>query len=389
MSAAALFAYLLVSAIIVRMLIALYEVPSAALLAELSEDYDQRTSLVVYRFFFGYVGAVMMGVIAFSIYLRPTAEQPVGMLNRAGYHGYSMAAAALIFLAILVLVTWYGVKLIYLLFMGLDAGAITVAGFDAAWAKPTYRLVRIAVIAFALVIAYPYIPGSDSQAFKGVSLLIGVVFSLGSTSLIGNMISGYSMAYRRLFKHGDRVKIGEYFGDVEEIRLMVTYLRTVKNELVAVPNSTIINSEVVNYSKLAKKEGLILHTTVGIGYQTSWRQVQAMLIRAAEITPGLMREPKPFVLKKELRDFAVIYEVNAYCDEPRAMESLYAALHANILDVFNEYGVQIMTPTYMADPPLAKIVPKDQWYTAPARPPDNQNAGGAKHEGGSVLPESS
>ncbi|MGB8886234.1 MAG: mechanosensitive ion channel domain-containing protein [Candidatus Korobacteraceae bacterium] len=140
-----------------------------------------------------------------------------------------------------------------------------MSGFEAAWAKPTYRLVRFAVIAFAVVVAYPYIPGSDSQAFKGVSLLIGVVFSLGSTSLIGNMISGYSMAYRRLFKNGDRVKIGEYMGDVEETRLMVTYLRTIKNELVAVPNSKIINSDVVNYSALARKEGLILHTTVGIG----------------------------------------------------------------------------------------------------------------------------
>ncbi len=156
-------------------------------------------------------------------------------------------------------------KLIRLLFIGIDTGAITLSGFEAAWAKPTYRLVRFAVIAFAVVVAYPYIPGSDSQAFKGVSLLIGVVFSLGSTSLIGNMISGYSMAYRRLFKNGDRVKIGEYMGDVEETRLMVTYLRTIKNELVAVPNSKIINSDVVNYSALARKEGLILHTTVGIG----------------------------------------------------------------------------------------------------------------------------
>ena len=246
------------------------------------------------------------------------------------------AVPNLIFLAILVLVTWYVLKLIRLLFVGIDTGAITLSGFEAAWAKPTYRLVRFAVIAFAVVVAYPYIPGSDSQAFKGVSLLIGVVFSLGSTSLIGNMISGYSMAYRRLFKNGDRVTIGEYMGDVEETRLMVTYLRTIKNELVAVPNSKIINSDVVNYSALARKEGLILHTTVGIGYQTSWRQVEAMLIRAAELTPGLLREPKPFVLEKELGEFAITYEINAFCDDPQAMERLYTALHANILDVFNE-----------------------------------------------------
>ena len=280
------------------------------------------------------------------------------------------AVPNLIFLAILILVTWYVLKLIRVFFLGIDTGAITLSGFEAAWAKPTYRLVRFAVIAFALVAAYPYIPGSDSQAFKGVSLLVGVVFSLGSTSLIGNMISGYSMAYRRLFKNGDRVKIGNHIGDVEETRLMVTYLRTIKNELVAVPNSSIINEEVVNYSALAHKEGLILHATVGIGYQTSWRQVEGMLIHAAERTPGLLREPKPFVMEKELGEFAITYEINAYCDNPQAMERLYAALYASILDVFNEYGVQIMTPAYIADPPQAKIVPRDQWYAAPAQPRD-------------------
>ncbi len=280
------------------------------------------------------------------------------------------AVPNLIFLAILFLVTWYLLKLIRLFFVGIDTGAITLSGFEAVWAKPTYRLVRFAAIAFAVVVAYPYIPGSDSQAFKGISLLIGVVFSLGSSSLIGNMISGYSMAYRRLFNNGDRVKIGEYMGDVEETRLMETYLRTVKNELVAVPNSKIINSDVVNYSALARQEGLILHTTVGIGYEIPWRQVEAMLIRAAELTPGLLREPKPFVLEKELGDFAITYEINAFCDAPQAMERLYTALHASILDVFNENSVQIMTPAYMADPAQAKIVPRDQWYAAPASPPD-------------------
>ena len=273
----------------------------------------------------------------------------------------------LIFLGVLAVVTWYVLKLIRLFFAGVESGAIELSGFEAGWAKPTYRLVRVAVIAFALVAAYPYIPGSDSQAFKGVSLLIGVIFSLGSTSLIGNMISGYSMAYRRTFQLGDRVKIGDHVGDVEETKLMVTYLRTPKNEIVAVPNSLIVGAEVVNYSALAKKDGLVLHTTVGIGYETSWRQVEAMLLKAADLTPGLLREPKPFVLQKELGDFAVTYEINAYCNEPRAMARLYTALHANILDVFNEYGVQIMTPAYEGDPEQAKIVPKDQWYTAPAR----------------------
>jgi len=274
----------------------------------------------------------------------------------------------LIFLLVLAVITYYLLKLIRLIFASIEAEKITISNFDPTWAKPTYRLVRGFVIAFALVVAFPYIPGSGTQAFKGVSLFIGLVFSLGSTSLIGNLISGYSLTYRRAFKQGDRVKIGNYVGNVHDSKLLVTYLHTVKNEVIAVPNSGIVSSEVINYSSLAKSQGLILHTTVGIGYERPWRQVEAMLLEAAARTPGLLRDPKPFVLEKRLRPFAVEYEINAYCDNPHAMESLYTALHRNILDLFNEYGVQIMTPAYVADPGEAKIVPRNQWYVAPAVP---------------------
>ena len=141
-------------------------------------------------------------------------------------------------------------------------------GFDPDWAWPTYRLVRSLVIVFALVVAYPYIPGSESGAFKGISLFIGVIFSLGSSSLIGNFVAGYSMTYRRTFRVGDRVKIGDQVGDVEQVGLLVTRLRSPKNEEVVVPNSAILASQVVNYSSMAEDRGLILHTTVGIGYET-------------------------------------------------------------------------------------------------------------------------
>lgn len=286
----------------------------------------------------------------------------------------------LVFLVILGLVTWYLLKLIRLFFDGIENGAVTFAGFDPGWAKPTYRLVRVLVIAFAIVVAYPYIPGSDSAAFKGVSLFIGVVFSLGSTSIIGNMLAGYTMVYRRTFKLGDWVKIGNHIGSVEQTGVMVTTLRTPKNEIVVVPNSMIINGEVINYSMLAKKHGLILHTTVSIGYETPWRQVEAMLIEAAGRTPALLREPGPFVLHKELGDFAVTYELNTYCDQPLEMLYLYTALHQNILDVFNEYGVQIMTPAYIADPVQAKVVPKEQWYLTPAHPPNGGESCSPKDE---------
>jgi small-conductance mechanosensitive channel len=155
----------------------------------------------------------------------------------------------------------------------------------------------------------------------------------------------------------------------------VTHLRTPKNEDVVVPNSTILSSEIVNYSSLAKDPGLILHTTVGIGYETPWRQVEAMLLEAAARTPGLQREPKPYVLQLALGDFAVTYEINVYCDNPQAMPRLYTALHGNILDVFNEYGVQIMTPAYEGDPPEPKVVPRDKWHLAPAAGPASGGEG--------------
>jgi small-conductance mechanosensitive channel len=201
-----------------------------------------------------------------------------------------------------------------------------------------------------VVVAYPYIPGSRSAAFQGVSIFIGVIFSLGSSSLIANLIAGYSMTYRRAFRVGDRIQVGDVTGDVMESGLMVTRIRTVKNEEVVVPNSTILSNHIVNYSTLAKQEGLILYTTVGIGYETPWRQVEAMLIMAAERTPGLRKEPPPFVRQTNLGDFCVTYEINAHCDDPQAMARLYTDLHRNILDVFNEYGVQIMTPAYESDP---------------------------------------
>jgi small-conductance mechanosensitive channel len=273
----------------------------------------------------------------------------------------------ILFLVILVIVVRYLLKLIHLFFVAVEQGRVTVSGFDREWAPPTYRIVRLLVIAFAVVVAYPYIPGSDSAAFKGVSIFLGVVFSLGSTSIIANMIAGYTMTYRRAFRIGDRVKIGEIVGDVTEIRISVTHVRSPKNEEIVVPNSMILNNEVVNYSALARERGLILHTTVGIGYETPWRQVEAMLLEAARRTQGLLRKPPPFVLQKSLGDFAVNYEINAYCDQPLQMMQLYSALHRNILDLFNEYGVQIMTPAYVGDPAGPKIVPKDKWFESPAQ----------------------
>lgn len=258
-------------------------------------------------------------------------------------------------------------RLLRLFFNSIAQEKVKLSGFDADWAPPTYKIARFMLIAFSLIVAYPYIPGSGSAAFKGISLFVGVVFSLGSTTLVSNIIAGYMLIYRRVFRIGDRVKIGDVTGDVTAIRLQVTHLQTIKNEEVSIPNSQILSGNVVNYSSLVREKGLILHTNVGIGYETPWRQVEAMLLLAAERTPGLLRDPLPFVLQKELGDFAIVYELNVYTDNPWEMMKLYTELHRWILDVFNEYGVQIMTPAYRSDTPEPKIVPQEQWYAPPAK----------------------
>jgi small-conductance mechanosensitive channel len=195
------------------------------------------------------------------------------------------------------------------------------------------------------------------------------MFSLGSSSIISNLIAGYAMTYRRAFRRGDMIKVGDTVGRVIDVRLQVTHLRNMRNEEIIVPNSEILGSSVVNFSSLSREQGLFLSTTVGIGYEVPWRQVESMLLLAAERTQGVRRDPVPFVLEKSLGDFCVIYELYAAIDDPATRLSMYAALHRSVLDVFNEYGVQIMTPAYEGDPEQPKVVPREQWYAAPARSP--------------------
>jgi small-conductance mechanosensitive channel len=283
--------------------------------------------------------------------------------------GFVAKIPDLIFLAVLAIIVRYLLRVVHLFFFAIGRGQVQFKEFDPSWADPTYKLVRIAIIAFTVIVAYPYIPGSNSDAFKGVSIFIGVLFSLGSSSTISNVLAGYAMIYRRAFREGDVVRIAGLTGVVSRVRLQVTLLRTPKNEEIIIPNSTILAGEVINYSSLAKTDGLILHTTVGIGYETPWRQVEAMLLEAADRTEGIKKEPKPFVLQTALGDFAVTYQINVYCDEPRTMLRVYSALHANILDLFNEYGVQIMTPAYESDPDELKVVPREKWHAPPAKQP--------------------
>jgi len=298
----------------------------------------------------------------FQLVLNPLRELGTGIVH---------SIPDIAFLVVLAMLVRFILRVVRTFFLRVERGWIRLENFDHDWAMPTYRILRVVIIAFAIVVAYPYIPGSDSDAFKGVGIFMGVVLSIGSTSFIANMIAGYSLTYRAAYREGDRVRIGEHVGDVVEVRALGTRLRTAKNEEVNIPNSIVLASAVVNYSAFTRSEGLILHTEVGIGYDTPWRQVEAMLKMAAARTEGLLSEPEPFVLQRSLGDFTVVYELNAYCRDAQDMNTYYSRLHSNIQDVFNEYGVQIMSPNYEHDPEQPKIVRPEDFYLAPAEPPGN------------------
>jgi small-conductance mechanosensitive channel len=309
----------------------------------------------------GYVLRQWPSTHAMSHGIAGLALDPLRTLG-AGFVANIPRLAFLIVLFVLVRVV---LRITRLFFDAVGRGTVTLRRFDPEWSEATYKIVRILIVAFGLVVAYPYIPGSQTEAFKGVSLFIGIVFSLGSSSVVSNVIAGYMMTYRRAFKVGDRVKIGDSVGDVIETRLQVTHVRSLKNEEIVIPNSEILSGQVLNYSSLGRERSLLLHTEVGIGYATAWRHVETILLEAAARTPGLATDPRPFVLVKRLSEFAVTYELNVPCGDVHAMTATYSALHRNVLDVFNEHGVQIMTPAYEGDPPEPKVVSPHDLYAAP------------------------
>ncbi len=274
------------------------------------------------------------------------------------------------FIAVVAVVTFYAIKFVGFLFREAGRGTLALPGFHAEWAEPTYKIVRFLMIVFAAIVVFPYLPGSDSPAFQGISLFVGVLFSLGSTSAISNIVAGVLLTYTRAFQVGDRVKIGDTVGDVVEKTLLVTRVRTIKNVDIAVPNSLVLSSHIVNFSSSAAEPGLILHTSVTIGYDAPWRTVHQLLIDAALATEGILKEPAPFVLQTSLDDFYVSYQINAFTDQPAAMARTYSLLHQNIQDKFNEGGVEIMSPHYGAlRDGNATTIPADHWpknYQPPA-----------------------
>ncbi len=264
-----------------------------------------------------------------------------------------MAVAAVVgylpnlaFVVVIGVIFYWAIRLVGLLFHQIEQGRIVFPNFPAEWAAPTNKIVRVLLVAFGLVVAFPYLPASDSPAFAGVSVFIGVLVSLASSSALSNMIAGIVLTYTGAFRLGDRVKVGDSFGDIIEASLLATRVRTIKNEDITIPNSVVLNSSVINYSREARTLGLILHTSVTIGYDVPWRKVHDLLIEAALATPGLLQEPRPFVWQTALNDFYVTYEINAYTASPREMIDIYAALHARIQDTFYAAGVEIMSPHF-------------------------------------------
>ena len=259
-----------------------------------------------------------------------------------------IAVGLMAFIGAILLVTHYIIKLAQLIFNGIRSQRIRFPGFYPDWAGPTFNLLRILVFAFALVVIFPYLPGSGSPAFQGISIFFGVLLSLGSTAAVANMVAGVVITYMRAFQKGDRVKIADAMGDVVEKTLFVTRVRTIKNVDITIPNAMVLSNHIINFSTLAREHGVILHTTVTLGYDLDWRKAHELLIEAAKATKKIEPHPEPYVYQTSLDDFYVTYEINAYTKHPAEMSGIYSELRQNIQDRFHEAGVEITSPHYSA-----------------------------------------
>jgi small-conductance mechanosensitive channel len=301
--------------------------------------------LVVLFLLYVYLTTVL-GIFPWTRGISATLLEAVLSTVKAIGEAFSTFIPDLISIAIIVVVARFVIKLISLLFTGIERGAITFPGFHREWAEPTYKIVRFLVIVFAAIACFPYIPGSRSEGFRGISVFLGLLFSLGSVGAISNIVAGVVLTYMRPFQVGDRVRIADTMGDVVEKTLLVTRIRTSKRVDVTIPNAMVLGSHLVNFSSCARGQGLILHTSVTIGYDAPWRTVHELLIAAAQATTHILPKPEPFVLQTSLNDFYVTYEINAYTDQPNLMTTIYGELHQNIQDKFNEAGIEIMSPHF-------------------------------------------
>ncbi|MBL8374839.1 mechanosensitive ion channel domain-containing protein, partial [Accumulibacter sp.] len=251
-------------------------------------------------------------------------------------------------------------------FKAARAGRVQVPGLHPETVNATHRIVTIIVWGLGIAVAYPFIPMSDSDAFRGLSVMFGFMLTLGSAGIVNQLMSGLVLVYSRALSVGDFVDLGETVGVVSEVGALSTKIINMRNEEVTIPNAVLVSSPIKNYSRLAGARGTLVSTQVTIGYDTPWRQVHAMLIAAAEQTPGLRAIPKPFVYQRGLGDWYVEYELFAHMDKPLERVPVLSALHANIQDQFNTYGVQIMSPHFVMQPGNNVVVPREHWHAPPA-----------------------
>lgn len=266
--------------------------------------------------------------------------------------------------AVIVAISYGFLKLIKLVFEGVEKQRIKVPGFYPEWSKTSYSLLRLLIIALTMVVVFPYLPGSDSPAFQGVSIFFGVLLSLGSTSAVANVVAGIVITYTRAFRNGDWVDVGGSEGKVVERTAFVTRIRTAKNVEISIPNATVMAGQVINYSSQAKRTGIALHTGVTIGYDVPWPTVQKLLLEAAAKTEHIEQEPPPFVLQTSLDDNYVAYQLNAFTRNAGLRPRIYSELHANILDSFHGAGVEITSPHYRAmrdgnEAAMAPVLPRN------------------------------
>lgn len=307
---------------------------------------------VIRAVYFLFLAAAVVLYLLFLLAAYPaTAEVGAGVLGYVASIAFGVLSEIvaylpnLVYLIIIWTIAFYAIKAARFLMEAVERGAITLPNFDRDWADPTYKLARIGVVMFGAVISYPYLPGAQSEVFRGFSVFLGALLTLGSTAVVGNVISGVVLTYTGSFRVGDRVRIGQTAGDVLEKTLFVTRLRTVENETVSIPNAVVLTGSVTNYNRMAKRSGLIIQVRVGIGYDVSWRKVHELLLSAAAKTEYVESYPPPVVWELSLDDFAVVYELRAATDQPQRFGAIRAALHRNVLDAFHSAGVEIMTPS--------------------------------------------
>lgn len=251
-------------------------------------------------------------------------------------------------IAIIIFITYYLIRLIKPFFTAIERGNLVIPGFYTDWAKPTYNLLLVIIIAIAAIVAFPYLPGFDSPAFRGVSVFLGLLLSLGSTSAIANVIGGIILIYTRAFRIGDHIQVGDVIGDLIEKNFLVIRICTPTNKIITIPNSSLLSSNVINFSISSRELNryLIIQTTITLGYDLPWRKAHTTLIEAALETEHILKEPAPFVLQTSLDNFYISYQLNAYTNQPNLMVIIYSELHQNIQDKCNEAGIEILSPSY-------------------------------------------